>query len=85
MNNDDIKWNKLKEEKVRVIKMDKIYKKIDDMKIEEVIEEINALYKKSQEEGLTADEKERQQGLRRRYINNVKNNFRVQISGYKPK
>lgn len=85
MNNDDIKWNKLKEEKVRVIKMDKIYKKIDDMKIEEVIEEINALYKKSQEEGLTADEKERQQGLRRRYINNVKNNFRAQISGYKPK
>lgn len=65
--------------------MDKIYKKIDDMKIEEVIEEINSLYKKSQEEGLTAEEKERQQGLRRRYINNVKNNFRAQISGYKPK
>lgn len=65
--------------------MDKIYKKIDDMKIEEVIEEINALYKKSQEEGLTKEEKERQQALRNRYINNVKNNFRAQISGYKPK
>lgn len=65
--------------------MDKVYKNIDDMKIEEVIEEINALYKKSQEEGLTAGEKDRQQILRRRYINNVKNNFRAQISGYKPK
>lgn len=59
------------------------YKNIEDMKIEEVIEEINALYKKSQEVGLTDEEKERQKVLRQRYINNVKNNFRQQIAGYK--
>lgn len=59
------------------------YKNIDDMKIEEVIEEINAIYKKSQEEGLTDEEKERQKVLRQRYINNVKNNFKQQIAGYK--
>lgn len=59
------------------------YKNIDDMKIEEVIEEINALYKKSQENGLTEEEKDRQKLLRERYINNVKNNFRQQIAGYK--
>lgn len=59
------------------------YKNIDDMKIEEVIEEINAIYKKSQETGLTEEEKARQQVLRQRYINNVKNNFRQQIAGYK--
>lgn len=59
------------------------YKNIDEMKIEEVIEEINSLYKKSQEEGLSEEEKERQKILRQRYINNVKNNFKQQISGYK--
>lgn len=59
------------------------YKNIDDMKIDEVIEEINALYKKSQESSLTTQEKERQQILRRRYIDNVKKNFKSQISGYK--
>lgn len=64
--------------------MSELYKNIDDMKIEEVIEEINALYKKSQESGLTEEEKNRQQVLRRRYIDNVKNNFRAQINGYKP-
>ncbi|GAA0779468.1 DUF896 domain-containing protein [Clostridium subterminale] len=64
--------------------MDKEYKNIDDMKIEEVIEEINVLYKKSQEYGLTEAEKNRQQVLRRRYIDNVKKNFKAQISGYKP-
>lgn len=64
--------------------MDKEYKNIDDMKIEEVIEEINVLYKKSQKCGLTEDEKNRQQVLRRRYIDNVKKNFKAQISGYKP-
>jgi len=60
------------------------YKNVNDMKIEEVTEEINALYKKSQGEGLTEDEKERQKELRQKYINNVKNNFRSQLSGYKP-
>lgn len=59
------------------------FKNIDDMKIEEVIEEINAMYKKSQEAELSETEKERQKVLRQRYINNVKNNFRQQIAGYK--
>ncbi len=64
--------------------MDKEYINIDNMKIEEVIEEINFLYKKSQESGLTEAERNRQQVLRRRYIDNVKRNFKDQISGYKP-
>lgn len=54
---------------------------IDSMKIEEVVEKINMLYKKSQEEGLSDKEKELQQKLRRRYIDNVKRNFRVQLEG----
>lgn len=54
---------------------------IDSMKIEEVIEHINRLYKKSQEEGLTDEEKDLQQKLRQRYINNVKRNFRSQLEG----
>ncbi|MDD6795804.1 MAG: DUF896 domain-containing protein [Clostridiaceae bacterium] len=58
---------------------------VDAMKIEEVIEKINLLYKKSQEEGLTSEEKELQQKLRRRYIDNVKRNFRSQLEGIEPK
>ena len=54
---------------------------IDDMKIEEVIEKINILYKKSQEEVLSQEDKELQQKLRQRYIDNVKRNFRSQIEG----
>lgn len=59
------------------------FKNVDEMKIDEVIEEINALYKKSQEVGLTEEEKERQQIVRKRYIDNVKKNFKAQIGGYK--
>lgn len=58
---------------------------IDEMKIEEVIEKINMLYKKSQEEGLSDKEKEIQQKLRQRYIDNVKRNFRAQLNGIEPK
>ena len=58
---------------------------VDAMKIEEVIEKINLLYKKSQEEGLTSEEKELQQKLRRRYLDNVKRNFRSQLEGIEPK
>ena len=54
---------------------------VDKMKIEEVTEKINLLYKKSQEEGLSDREKELQQKLRRRYIDNVKKNFRAQLEG----
>jgi len=49
------------------------------MKFEELIERINFLYKKSQEEGLTEEEKIEQQELRKRYIDNVKRNFRAQL------
>ena len=54
---------------------------INAMKIEEVVEKINMLYKKSQEEGLSSEEKELQAKLRRRYIDNVKKNFRAQLEG----
>ena len=54
---------------------------IDSMKIEEVIEQINILYKKSKEEGLSESEKELQAKLRRRYIDNVKKNFKAQLEG----
>ncbi|MDD5793829.1 MAG: DUF896 domain-containing protein [Clostridiales bacterium] len=54
---------------------------ISEMKIEEVIENINYLYKKSQQIGLTDEEKELQQKLRQRYIDNVKRNFRAQLNG----
>lgn len=54
---------------------------IDSMKIEEVVEKINMLYKKSQEEELSPEEKECQQKLRKRYIDNVKRNFRGQLEG----
>lgn len=54
---------------------------IDSMKIEEVVEKINMLYKKSQEEELSLEEKEFQQKLKKRYIDNVKRNFRGQLEG----
>ena len=49
------------------------------MEMDKAIERINFLYKKSQEEGLTPEEKEEQQKLRRRYIDSVKRNFRAQL------
>lgn len=52
---------------------------INNMKIEEVVEKINSLYRISQERELTQEEKEIQGQLRRRYINNVKRNFRAQL------
>jgi len=53
------------------------------MNIDEMIARINYLYKKSQEEGLTLEEKEEQEQLRRKYIDNVKRNFREQLKGIK--
>ena len=50
-------------------------------KIDDVIKRINELYKKGKEEGLNEQEKEEQQILRRRYIDNVKANFKVQLAG----
>ncbi|MCM8710347.1 DUF896 domain-containing protein [Clostridium sp. SYSU_GA19001] len=49
------------------------------MNIDELINRINYLYKKSQEIGLTDEEKEEQKILRRQYIDNVKRNFRAQL------
>ncbi|WP_244833118.1 DUF896 domain-containing protein [Clostridium sp. BJN0001] len=57
---------------------------VDEMKIEEVIENINLLYKKSKETGLVEEEKRFQAKLRRRYIDNVKRNFKMQLDGIKP-
>ncbi|GAB6167653.1 DUF896 domain-containing protein [Clostridium carnis] len=56
-----------------------------NMKIDDVIKRINELYKKSKEEGLNDLEKEEQQKLRRRYIDSVKSNFKVQLEGIEPK
>ena len=53
--------------------------------IDDVIKRINELYKKSKEEGLTEEEKEEQQILRRRYIDSYKNNLRAQLQGIEPK
>lgn len=54
---------------------------IENSKIEQVIEKINLLYRISQERELTEEEKELQGKLRKRYINNVKKNFKVQLDG----
>lgn len=55
------------------------------MKIEEVVEKINLLYKESKERDLTSEEKELQGQLRRRYLDNVKRNFRAQLEAIEPK
>lgn len=54
---------------------------IENSKIEDVVKEINSLYKISKERELTKDEKELQEKLRKRYIDNVKRNFRAQLDG----
>ena len=46
------------------------------MTMEQTIKRINELYHKSQAEGLTEEEKEEQQSLRRRYIDSVKGNLK---------
>jgi uncharacterized protein YnzC (UPF0291/DUF896 family) len=55
------------------------------MKLEELVNRINFLYKKSEEVGLTEEEKVEQQALRQRYIDNVKMNFRAQLNTIKKK
>ncbi|WP_423244923.1 DUF896 domain-containing protein [Hathewaya massiliensis] len=58
---------------------------MDYSKIEfsEIIARINELYKKSQEEGLTEEEKLEQKKLREYYVSVMKNNFKVQLSKVK--
>lgn len=58
---------------------------VELMKIEDVVENINSLYRISQERELTEEEKELQGKLRKRYIDNVKRNFRAQLDGIEPK
>ena len=47
--------------------------------LEEKIQRINELYRKSKAEGLTEDEKKEQALLRQDYIANVRRNLRAQL------
>ncbi|MGH4139803.1 DUF896 domain-containing protein [Clostridium sp.] len=49
------------------------------MSIDELTNRINYLYNKSKAEGLTEEEKIEQQELRKKYIDNVKRNFKSQL------
>lgn len=49
------------------------------MNLGEKIKRINELYHKSQEEGLTQEEKEEQARLRAEYVANVRANLRGQL------
>ncbi len=49
------------------------------MTMEERIGRINELYHKSQDEGLTAEEKEEQARLRREYVANIRSNLKAQL------
>ncbi|MCB2291050.1 DUF896 domain-containing protein [Clostridium sp. CS001] len=53
------------------------------MNIDELTSRINFLYKKSEKDGLTEEEKVEQQQLRQKYIDNVKRNFRAQLDTIK--
>lgn len=55
-------------------------KDIQEMTMQETIDRINALYHKSQNEGLTDEEKEEQKELRQKYILNVRRNLRGQLN-----
>ena len=49
------------------------------MTMDERIARINALYHKSQGVGLTAEEKDEQQRLRREYVESIKRNMKAQL------
>jgi len=53
------------------------------MNLDELTARINFLYKKSQVEGLTEEEKQEQTNLRQKYVDNVKRNFRAQLETVK--
>lgn len=55
-------------------------KDIQEMTMQETIDRINALYHKSQNEGLTEAEKEEQKELRQKYILAVRRNLRGQLN-----
>lgn len=56
-----------------------------EMNVEELINRINLLYKKSKEEGLTEEEKTEQAMLREKYLENFRKNFRAQLETVKRK
>lgn len=58
---------------------DRIMSGGNNMTMDETIKRINELYHKSQAEGLTEEEKEEQQLLRRKYIDSVRGNLRGQL------
>lgn len=47
---------------------------------QEGINRINELYRKSQNEGLTPEEKEEQQRLRNEYVQSVRNNLKATLN-----
>ncbi|MCR5010778.1 MAG: DUF896 domain-containing protein [Lachnospiraceae bacterium] len=49
------------------------------MTMDERIARINELYHKSQNVGLTAEEKDEQQRLRREYVESIKRNMKAQL------
>lgn len=49
------------------------------MNMDERIARINALYHKSQDQGLTAEEKEEQARLRKEYVASVRENLKSQL------
>lgn len=49
------------------------------MNMDERIARINVLYHKSQKEGLTAEEKEEQDRLRKEYVASVRRNLKSQL------
>lgn len=53
---------------------------ITKLSMDEKIARINALYHKSKSEGLTEDEKEEQQALRKAYIESVRNALRGHLN-----
>lgn len=55
------------------------------MELDKLTARINELAKKSKADGLTDEEKEEQQVLRREYIDRYKNNLRLQLEQIKPR
>ena len=49
------------------------------MNMDERIKRINELYNKSQAEGLTEEEKQEQEKLRKEYVASVRNNLKSQL------
>ena len=55
-------------------------KNIQEMNMQETIDRINELYHKSQNEGLTEEEKTEQKELRKKYILSIRRSLRGQLN-----